>query len=149
MTWTASGPPMPKTFARWTGAGSRCSGGAGAGARALMAAILLTHPNARSWGIYNCRPTALGNPSTHGEGRALDIGCSLEVGDRIVRHLLRVGPWRLGIQCIIHDRRIYTARSPGGRAYHGHPHRDHVHVEMTRKAARNLSLARAKRVLLP
>ena len=39
------------------------------------------------------------------------------------------------------------AKSPRGRPYAGDPHRDHVHIEMTRKAASHLSLARAKRVL--
>lgn len=134
-------------FARWQPAARRCSGSAGPGARALMLALLLRHPNAKNWGIYNCRSTALGNASAHGEGRALDLGCSLTVGRRIVRHLLRLGPWRLGISVIIHDRVLYSRKSPRGRRYSGHPHRDHVHIEMTRKAARRLSLARAKRVL--
>lgn len=113
-----------------------------------MAALLLTDPrNLKSWGIYSCRSTVLGNRSAHAEGRALDIGCSLEAGERLARRLLKLGPWRLGISVIIHNRRIYSANSPGGRPYSGHPHRDHVHIEMTRKAARNLSLRRAKRVL--
>lgn len=133
-------------FATWQPA-VRCTGGAGAGAKALMLALLLRHPAAKSWGIYNCRSTALGNKSAHSEGRALDIGCSIKVGNRIVRHLLRVGPWRLGVSAIIHNRVIYSKKSPRGRRYTGVPHLDHVHVEMTRKAARRLSLARAKRVL--
>lgn len=137
---------MAPRFARWQPA-TRCTGKAGAGARALMAAVLLTYPGTTSWGIYNCRSTALGNKSAHAEGRALDIGCSVAVGAGLVDDLLALGPWRLGISVIIHDRRIYSARSPRGRAYNGVPHRDHVHVEMTRKAAARLSLARAKRVL--
>lgn len=133
-------------FARWQPA-TRCTGGAGPGARALMAGILLTHPGTTSWGIYNCRATALGNKSAHSEGRALDVGCSLAVGHRLVKDLLAVDPWTLGISVLIHDRRIYSAKSPNGRAYNGVPHRDHVHVEMTRKAAQRLTLARVKRVL--
>jgi len=112
-----------------------------------MAALLLRYPTARSWGIYSYRPTALGNPSAHGEGRALDVGCGLKTGRRIVRDLLDLDPWSLGISVIIHDRRIYSAKSPNGRPYPGHHHRDHVHLEMTRKAARRLQLARAKRIL--
>ena len=112
-----------------------------------MAALVLSYPGAKSWGIYNCRPTVLGNRSAHSEGRALDVGCGLDTGHRIVRDLLRVGPWRLGVSVNIHDRKIYSARSPAGRPYNGVPHRDHVHIEMTRHAAADLSLARAKRVL--
>lgn len=112
-----------------------------------MLALLLRHPLAKNWGIYNCRDTALGNLSAHSEGRALDVGCSLSVGNRIVKHLLRVGPRRLGISVIIHNRVIYSRRSPNGRRYTGNPHTDHVHIEMTRRAARLLSLVRAKRVL--
>lgn len=139
-------------FARWQPA-RRCTDGAGPGARALMLAILLTHPRCRSWGIFSCRNTALGNRSAHGEGRALDIGCDLDAGHELVRDLLRAGPAELGISVIIHDRKIYSAKSPRGRPYNGVPHRDHVHVEITRKAAWGrhgsgpLSLRRAKRVL--
>lgn len=142
-----TGPVSSARFARYQAA-QGCTSGAGQGARALMAALLIRHPQARNWGIFNCRNTALGNRSAHGEGRALDIGCSVTVGQRMVRDLLEIGPWRLGISVIIHNRRIYSARSPYGRPYGGVPHLDHVHIEMTRKAARRLSLARAKRVLL-
>ena len=66
----------------------------------------------------------------------------------IVRFLLyEIGPSRLGISVIIHNRVIYSKRSPNGRRYTGDPHKDHVHIEMTRKAASHLSLKRAKRVL--
>lgn len=145
-------------YARWQAASGKCSGGAGAGARALMAALLIRFPDARSWGIYNCRRTALGNASAHGEGRALDIGCSIATGNRIVKYLRSVkwtdddgnvlqGPRGLGISVIIHNRVIYSAKSPNGRRYTGNPHTDHVHIEMTRKAANRLTLRRAKRVL--
>lgn len=134
-------------FARWQPATGRCTGKAGNGARALMMVLLIVFPRAKNWGIYNCRPTALGNPSAHGEGRALDIGCSIEIGKRIVAYLLKIGPWRLGISVIIHNGVIYSAKSPRGRRYTGNPHRDHVHVEMTRKASNHLTVARAKRVL--
>lgn len=135
-------------FARWRPVSGGCSGGAQPGARALMKVILLRYPAARSWGIYSCRPTALGNLSKHAKGEALDVGCTIPTGARIVRDLLDLGPWTLGISAIIHNRRIYSARSPRGRPYGGHPHHDHVHIEMTRKASRRLSLARARRVLL-
>lgn len=133
-------------FARWQQA-TRVAGGAQPGARALMAALTLRFIHAESWGIYSGRNTALGNLSAHAEGRALDLGCSLGVGENMVRYLLDLGPWKLGISVIIHNRKIYSARSPHGRPYSGVPHLDHVHIEMTRKAAARLSLARAKRVL--
>jgi len=135
-------------FATWEAAG-RDAGRAMPGARALMALILLIWGGrgAQSWGIYNFRPTALGNPSAHGEGRALDVGCSIRIGRLIVRRLLRYGPAKLGICAIIHNRVIYSAKSPNGRRYDGVPHLDHVHIEMTRRAARDLTLAKAKRVL--
>jgi hypothetical protein len=123
-----------------------------------MAALLLRFPNARSWGIYSGRNTVLGNLSAHAEGRALDVGCSITVGNRIVDYLLALryqdedgnwhrGPAGLGISVIIHNRVIYSAKSPTGRRYDGDPHTDHVHIEMTRKAATRLRLTRAKRVL--
>lgn len=138
---------MPR-FARWQPA-RRCTSGAGDGARALMAVLLIKYGpvGARNWGIFNCRNTALGNRSAHGEGRALDIGCTLPTGARMVRDLLDIGPWQLGISVMIHNGRIYSAKSPTGRRYNGVPHRDHVHIEMTRKAAARLTLRRAKRVL--
>lgn len=112
-----------------------------------MAGLLLRFPGARSWGIYSNRDTALGNRSAHSEGRALDIGCGMRTGRLIVNKLLAVGPAELGISVIIHDRVIYSARAPHGRPYTGATHRDHVHIEMTRKAASHLALRRAKRVL--
>lgn len=133
-------------FARWQQAVSD-AGAAQPGARALNAALGLKYPTSQSWGIYNGRNTALGNLSAHAEGRAIDRGCDLETGHRIVRDLLARGPNELGISVIIHDRRIYSRKSPLGRPYGGVPHRDHVHIEMTRKAARHLTLTRARRVL--
>jgi hypothetical protein len=112
-----------------------------------MAGLVLRFPGAVSWGILSCRNTALGGPSAHSKGRALDVGCSLPVGRRIVRGLLAIGPYRLGISNIIHDRRSYSARYPNGTAYSGHPHRDHVHIELTGKAAKRLTLKTVKRVL--
>lgn len=144
-------------FARWQQA-QHDAGAARPGARALMAGLLLRFPRAKNWGIYSGRNTALGNLSAHAEGRALDIGCTVAVGEQIVDELLhlpyrdheghvRHGPAGLGISVIIHNRRIYSARTPLGRPYGGVPHLDHVHVEMTRKAASHLSLARVRRVI--
>lgn len=134
------------SYAPWEAA-TRCTDGAQPGAKALMAAILATDDGLKNWGIFNCRNTALGNRSAHGEGRALDIGCTVAVGARLVKLLRKVGPEKLGISVIIHDRKIYSRRHPDGAPYNGVPHRDHVHVETTRKAAATLSLATARRIL--
>jgi hypothetical protein len=133
-------------FARWQQA-TRDAHGAQPGARALMAGLLLKYPHVASWGIYSGRNTALGNLSAHAEGRALDLGCTLGVGENLVKQLLATPPAELGISVIIHDRRIYSAKTPHGRPYNGVPHLDHVHVEITRKAASHMSLTRVKRVL--
>lgn len=135
-------------FARWQQA-TRNAGGAQPGAKALQAGLLLRYPGARNWGIYSGRNTVLGNLSAHAEGRAGDLGCSGKLGERIVRDLLDLpdGPWSLGISVLIHNRRIYSAKSPHGRPYSGNPHTDHVHWEMSRKAAQRVTLARVKRIL--
>jgi hypothetical protein len=135
-------------FARWQQA-THDSHGSQPGARALMAALVARWPTTlRSWGIYSSRDTVLGNLSAHAEGRALDVGCRMGPGESLVQHLLAVPPAELGISVIIHNRRIYSRKSPHGRPYSGDAHTDHVHIEMTRKAARHLSLRRAKRILL-
>jgi hypothetical protein len=135
-------------FAPWAPSSGPCAPVAPAGSRALMAAILLRWAGkARNWGMLSCRDTALGGPSKHRKGEALDVGCSLRVGRNIRKRLMRVGPERLGISCIIHDRVIYSAKSPGGRHYPGHPHHDHVHIELTPRAARRLNLTTVARIL--
>jgi murein L,D-transpeptidase YcbB/YkuD len=99
-------------------------------------------------GIYNCRVVA-GTPtkSLHGEGRAVDFGMPMvdgrgsAAGHDIVRRLGAQGH-RLGVQALIYDRRIWSAKSPTGRAYTGRdPHYDHLHIELTRHAASRMNLA--------
>jgi hypothetical protein len=108
---------------------------------------------ARNYGIYNCRSVrGSTNRSVHGEGRALDVGFSgvgNPAGTRLVQALLpHVGT--LGIQMIIWNRRIYSARYPRGAAYTGvNPHTDHVHIELTWDAARRLTRARVQQVVRP
>jgi hypothetical protein len=140
---------MPAQFAPWTPATGRCADSSPAGSRALMRAITERWDGRRavSWGILSCRLTALGNPSAHGKGWALDVGCSLRVGRNIRKRIMRIGPAKLGISVLIHDRVIYSAKSPNGRRYPGHPHRDHVHIELTPRAARDLKLGAARRLL--
>lgn len=141
-------------FAAWEGA-TECTGGPESGAQALLAYLLEEYPNARSLGIYNCRTVRGGSTtSLHGEGRAVDLGWPMSSagrgtasGEAVVKRLAAHGR-RLGIQTIIYNRRIYSARSPQGRYYGGtHPHYDHHHIELTRAAGDRLTLATLRSVL--
>lgn len=131
---------------------NNCTGIAAGGSRALLAWALedyATPAGAFSFGIYNCRTVRGGSTtSLHGEGRAVDVGLPLgsdakgnPVGHEMVERLGRFGDV-LGIQCVIFDRRIWSAVSPGGRPYNGvHPHYDHLHIELTWPAADKLTLS--------
>ncbi|MDP9395396.1 MAG: peptidoglycan-binding protein [Actinomycetota bacterium] len=143
------------TFAAWEAA-DRCTGGPASGARALMAGCLdaFGARGATNLGIYNCRTVrGAATTSCHGEGRACDIGFPLHhgranpAGQELVDRL-RPFAGRLGLQAIIFDRRIYSAKSPSGRAYTGvAPHLDHLHIELTRAAAQRLTLATVRLAL--
>jgi hypothetical protein len=68
-------------------------------------------------------------------------------GQKLFEHLAENAD-ALGLQSIIWNRRIYSARSPRGRVYSGvNPHIDHLHIEMTREAARTLTSARINAIL--
>ena len=140
-------------FATWESAGA-CTAGPSRGALALRDFMMPRYREARDGGIYNCRSVRGSTvPSMHGEGRAWDMmmpvvnGRGHTRGHDAVRELGANGR-RLGIQSIIFDRTIWSARSPSGRAYTGvHPHYDHLHIELTRDAARNLTQAQLSLVL--
>lgn len=143
---------MTFTFATWQAATS-CTGSARPGARALLDWFLSEYPGvARSGGIYNCRPVR-GTTTTfsvHSEGRAVDVMMPVvnsrgnPAGHAAIARLAPHGR-ALGIQTIIFDRRIWSARSPAGRAYTGvNPHYDHLHLELTREAATTLTLGRIR-----
>lgn len=132
----------------------RCSGGPTPGAVALLAWCRENSPEGRSMGIYNCRPVRGGSSmSLHACGRALDWGMPMRNGrgtaaGHALVQLLGLNGRRLGIQCIIYDRRVWSARSPQGRLYGGvAPHYDHLHIELTPQASRNLTLATLRSVL--
>ncbi len=140
-------------WASWEGA-RECTGGPEPGSRALLAWLLEAYPQGRSLGIYNCRTVrGASSRSLHSEGRAVDYGLPMlagrgsPVGHEIVRRLGAHGS-KLGLQTAIYDRMIWSARSPEGRPYEGQaPHYDHVHVELTRHAARSITLATFRSVL--
>lgn len=142
-------------FAGWYPA-TGCTNGPGEGARALMRYVLDEFNRAKNWGIYNCRSTRSGGSySPHAEGRAIDVafpqdrnGNGSEYGHDLVNAILEAGPDKLGVQAIIYDRTIWSAKSPNGRPYTGaSPHYDHVHIEITRAAADDLTLATVRSVL--
>jgi peptidoglycan hydrolase-like protein with peptidoglycan-binding domain len=134
-------------------AAERCSGGAAPGAVALLRWLKERWPEGWSGGIYNCRPVrGRQSMSIHSEGRAVDFmlpGVSNPVGMSIVRALGANGD-RNGIQTVIWDRRIWSRRSPNGRAYTGvNPHTDHLHIELNRSAAQSLTVERLGGVPAP
>lgn len=129
----------------------RCTGKVTRGADALMDwAVGDYGQGAYNLGIYNCRGTGSGSRSVHGEGRAIDVGfrgVANPAGTRLLNTLLpHVGA--LGIQLIIWNRRMYSARYPGGTRYTGvSPHTDHLHIEITWNAANNLTRDRIRQVI--
>ena len=135
---------------------TRCTGSATPGSQALMKWSLDAGLCDRNMGIYNCRDVrgTSGMYSLHAEGRAGDHGVNTDSkgrakGRRLVETLRPVAK-ELGIQCMIFDRHIWSAKSPGkdGRPYTGvNPHYDHAHIELTRNAAANLTIATIKHVL--
>jgi hypothetical protein len=125
-----------------------CTGHSQQGAKALMAWYLGAYGamGAKNLGIYNCRNIAGSQSlSLHGEGRACDLGVPVGQGwaktlaDALVAH-----SGELGVQLVIHDRKVWSGRRPfdSWRDYTGsNPHRDHLHVELSWKGARELSAA--------
>lgn len=146
---------MTYPFPPWQGA-RRCTGGATSGAGALLAWCQANRPSGeRSMGIYNCRSVrGSSTTSLHGEGRALDWGVPVGAGGtgtttgHELVDLLGSNADTLGLQAIIYDRTIWSARSPAGRPYAGvSPHYDHLHIELTWEAADNLTLSTLVAVL--
>jgi hypothetical protein len=141
-------------WAAWEPA-RKCSGGPTPGAQALWQWVEASWPGLyRFGGIYNCRPVRGGSSmSTHSEGRAVDAmirpvgGKGDPRGYELLNALGSQGQ-NLGIQCVIFDRVIWTAKSPAGRPYTGTaPHYDHLHIELTHRAAQRLRVATLRRVL--
>jgi hypothetical protein len=134
----------------------RCSGYATSGAKALMSWYLGAYADdgAANLGIYVCKSIAgTATTSLHGEGRACDLGSTPyrhlpfmdDVMDALVAHSKE-----LGIQCVIHDDKIWSSSYPyaGWRNYSGSdPHRGHGHAELTPWAAVNLTVPLINRVL--
>jgi hypothetical protein len=144
----AAGERLDVTY---NGAGSRCSGGETAGARAFgnyMRAHFGSLMNLRVPGegiqIYNCRDVVGGSTlSLHAVGRAIDVfiptlpgGVANNAkGDQVVAWLV-ANAQSIGVQAIIWDRTYWRFDGRAPRCYTGeNPHYDHVHVELNLAAA--------------
>jgi hypothetical protein len=132
-----------------------CTSGPTPGAKNLMSWWLRDYAprGGTNLGIFNCRPVRGGVvTSLHGEGRAADLGTpTSNTWSFAAMDKLRLHSRELGIQCIIHNRKIWSASGgPDWRPYKGvAPHFDHGHVELTPEAARTLTLAKIDSVLSP
>lgn len=127
-----------------------CVGGAASGAKELMSWYLGAYedrenPRAANLGIYTCKRLGSGW-SIHAEGRACDLGTarySKPPWGWTLAEKLRQHSRELGIQCIIFDRKIWSGSFPhdGWREYSGsNPHTGHIHVELSKLAARDLTV---------
>jgi hypothetical protein len=131
-----------------------CTSGPTVGAKNLMSWYLRENKarGGTNLGIFNCRPVRGGTiTSLHGEGRAADLGTpTSNTWSWGVAELLRTHSAELGIQCLIHQRKIW---SPGGGTgwvpYKGvAAHFDHIHAELTWAAANGgLTVAKIDAVL--
>lgn len=110
-----------------------------------------------SMGICNCRNVGGSSSlSHHANCRAYDCGIPTnggkyrpELGDPI-HQLLGPAGRRLGLDHLILNRIIYSARSPNGREYKGvHPHYNHAHIGLTAAAGLNLNYASIVAILGP
>lgn len=111
-------------------------------------------------GIYNCRPIrGAAGLSTHAEGRALDLGVRLPGGWWPREEIPEPGIWEwanklfdnaecLGVLYVIYARRSRRAGKVW-RPYRGSsPHWDHLHIELSREAAAELTPQYIKSILL-
>ncbi len=127
------------------------------GATSLAAYLQDSFAYTFSMGICNCRNTRGGSSfSHHANCRAYDCGIPTnggvyrpELGDPI-HQLLGPNGRRLGLDHLILNRIIYSARSPNGREYKGtHPHYNHAHIGLTAAAGGNLNYASIVAILGP
>lgn len=121
---------------------TRCSTGPRPGAKGAASYLLgiTREEKGTNLGIYNCRAVRGGtSTSIHGDGRAFDLGTQIENAwswELVER--IRLLSAELGVQCIIHRRRIFSSSycSAGWRNYTGvAAHFDHAHIELTPEMA--------------
>jgi hypothetical protein len=99
-------------------------------------------------GIYNCRPPrgSQSGWSLHAEGRAVDLAADAlfraecDTADRYCRFLIDISE-RIGCQYIIWNWRSWRS-GRGWQPYSGaSAHTDHIHVELNRDGARDVTLS--------
>lgn len=90
--------------------------------------------------------------SVHAEGRAWDCKCNaydpgeLETGNEIAR-VLWDNKEKLGVQKIIWNKKSIDTITNEWQDYHGIPHTNHLHIELTRNAAHNLTIEQVREVI--
>lgn len=121
---------------------TKCSSGPTPGARGMLSWYTGAYREEKgtNLGIYNCRAVRGGvSTSIHGVGRAGDLGTPVTNDwSWNLAELIRLHSDELGVQCIIHRRRIWSNShcNEGWRYYDGlAAHYDHLHVELTPAAA--------------
>lgn len=132
----------------------RCTDGPQPGMRQAMAWYLGAYRDrgGTNLGIYLCRPIAGTDIlSLHAEGRATDFGVPMGASwAQGLADTLMDRSAQLGVQCVIYDRRIWSATHcrDGWRRYNGSdPHTGHLHVEWSWEAARTLTVAHINQVM--
>ena len=129
------------------------TGSARPGAKALMS-WFMNHGDflgRTNLGIFNPKRLDGGGWSIHAEGRACDFGHprGSSWATMFAQELVECSQ-ELGVQCVIHDRKIWSSQHPhsGFRSYSGSdPHDTHMHVELTRRAGESLTLAAIAAIL--
>lgn len=150
-----------------------CNPGEKPGVTALKTVVMRAVRGLKNGGTYNCRTTATGGESEHGEGRAWDIGVprSSPLGHALANWLVKHAA-RLGVQSVIWNGFVWGFGSAGWREYCSDfqpcgckgckdgmgggvsqawshlffrtDHTTHVHVGLTWAAARSLTAAQVQ-----
>lgn len=128
----------------WRGP-SACAGALRDGPRDLGVYLRDRYAAIDTVGGYACRRNTADTArmSVHGTGRALDLMIPKRGGNAdstrgdVIANFLVMNAAKIGVQLIIWNRTVWRANGTNAGAYGGpHPHDDHIHVELTNKAAR-------------
>lgn len=103
--------------------------------------FFFANAGARDGGIYNPRTVRGRNtPSMHGTGRALDIMVpDKQTGDLIFLAVAKKAPWN-GVQYVIWHGHSWHPGEALKRYTGSNPHTDHLHIELTNKAADTMTV---------
>jgi hypothetical protein len=132
---------------KWTGAAA-CGGALLDGTRGVGEHLRTAFPQIASVGGYACRQNTadLRQMSVHGTGRALDVFVPTQSSSADTANGDPIADWlvlhasRIGVQLVIWNRTMWRANGTNDVAYKGpNPHVDHIHVEITAEAAKELT----------